>query len=442
MPVHRYIFAMGLAAGAFCWTVQPAVAQNVATPTAGRPAVVETEPGLPLALTDGRRVIATLIDWDEAGPIFNVGGGPLSASSEAGAPPQPVSYGAHLEPVGGTRLLMIDGSLLCGEIESITPEKLSFISAACRGDLPLTTIRGIVLHPPRSLPRLDELLIEVSNSEGTEDRLWLGNGDRISGVFQLSAEDQGEVPNRNFLSEVPLRADNQLQTISSDAIHAIGFSPILRPMQTDPPARYALGLASDGSWLECQGITVTPDRHLRIQLACGAELHSIDRAGAIARTIDLWCDRSAVERVASNSPIRYRHLAYLSGQSGLGVNRTSDLRPIRTSRRRYASALAMRPTAQATFQVPASASRLQAEVAVNDVDASSILKGSVRFRVLVETDGKLEERYASPIVRGGEPPVPIDVPLNGGRLVVLIVDWADQGAAADEGLWLEARWIP
>jgi hypothetical protein len=71
------------------------------------------------------------------------------------------------------------------------------------------------------------------------------------------------------------------------------------------------------------------------------------------------------------------------------------------------------------------------------IDQSAGRGGSVRFRVLL--DGV--EKYASPVVRGGEPPVPVSVELGGAKWLELVVDAADRTDVLDRADWLDARLI-
>ena len=61
----------------------------------------------------------------------------------------------------------------------------------------------------------------------------------------------------------------------------------------------------------------------------------------------------------------------------------------------------------------------------------------MQFRVLV--DG--QERFASPILRGGDPPVPVSVDVRGGKKLELVVDYADRADVLDHADWLDARLI-
>jgi hypothetical protein len=47
--------------------------------------------------------------------------------------------------------------------------------------------------------------------------------------------------------------------------------------------------------------------------------------------------------------------------------------------------------------------------------------------------------YESPILRGGDPPLPISVDLKGAKRMALIVDFADRGDECDWANWLQSR---
>ena len=63
--------------------------------------------------------------------------------------------------------------------------------------------------------------------------------------------------------------------------------------------------------------------------------------------------------------------------------------------------------------------------------------GSVGFRVFV--DGQV--RYASPVVRGGQAPLPISVDVAGAKRLDLVVDFADRADQVDHADWLDARLV-
>jgi hypothetical protein len=78
--------------------------------------------------------------------------------------------------------------------------------------------------------------------------------------------------------------------------------------------------------------------------------------------------------------------------------------------------------------------RFEAELGIDDSTGG---RGSVQFRVLV--DGR--EKFASPIVRGGDAPLPISVDVTDAQKLELVVDYADRAEVLDHANWLNARLI-
>jgi endo-alpha-N-acetylgalactosaminidase len=78
--------------------------------------------------------------------------------------------------------------------------------------------------------------------------------------------------------------------------------------------------------------------------------------------------------------------------------------------------------------------RFEADVGIDDSTGG---RGSVQFRVLV--DGK--EKFTSPIVRGGDSPLPVSVDVTGAEKLELVVDYADRGDVLDHADWLNARLV-
>ncbi len=94
----------------------------------------------------------------------------------------------------------------------------------------------------------------------------------------------------------------------------------------------------------------------------------------------------------------------------------------------------MHTASRLTFAPPEDAKLFQASLAIDD--AANEL-GSVRFRVFV--DGG--QKYVSPTIRGGDPPVPIEVDVSGAKRVDLVVDYADRADVQDHANWLGARFV-
>jgi hypothetical protein len=100
----------------------------------------------------------------------------------------------------------------------------------------------------------------------------------------------------------------------------------------------------------------------------------------------------------------------------------------------------MHSTSRLAYALDRPYRRLAAELAIDDATDGG---GSVVFRVLCDgTDGGWRDAYRSPTIRGGDPPLPIDIDLTGAKRLVLIVEFADRGDQLDHANWLDARLIP
>jgi hypothetical protein len=57
-------------------------------------------------------------------------------------------------------------------------------------------------------------------------------------------------------------------------------------------------------------------------------------------------------------------------------------------------------------------------------------------------EGKFEPAYEGGVVRVGDAATPLDIDLTGAAALALVVDFADDGDAGDDALWLDARLVP
>jgi hypothetical protein len=83
--------------------------------------------------------------------------------------------------------------------------------------------------------------------------------------------------------------------------------------------------------------------------------------------------------------------------------------------------------------------KFEAEIAV---DRAAGLLGSVTFKVVLEAvPGQWSTAYESPVIRGGDTPVPISIDLKGAARLALLIDFADRGDECDDTDWLNARLV-
>lgn len=107
--------------------------------------------------------------------------------------------------------------------------------------------------------------------------------------------------------------------------------------------------------------------------------------------------------------------------------------PLTAGGRRWSRGLGVHSPSRLTWRLGGEWKELRGYVAIDDEVLRLPARGSVRFRVHV--DG--EERWSSPMVHGGEPPLPLPViDLAGADELVLEVDMADELHVADRADWL------
>ena len=152
---------------------------------------------------------------------------------------------------------------------------------------------------------------------------------------------------------------------------------------------------------------------------------------------DLVCLQFLGGRVSYLSDIRpadYRSIPYLDLKWPYRTDRSVLGARLHGGGCVYWKGLGMHRAARLTYLLKEPYRRFQAELAIDDETGG---RGSVGFRVFV--DGR--QVYTSPVVRGGQKPVPISVNLEGAKRFDLIIDFADRGDEFDHADWLDARLI-
>jgi hypothetical protein len=122
----------------------------------------------------------------------------------------------------------------------------------------------------------------------------------------------------------------------------------------------------------------------------------------------------------------------------LGVDENVLGGSLRSGERLYLRGLGMHAASRVVFQLDRPYNKFQAELALDDSAGES---GSVNFLVLSDASGEFKPIYKSPVVRGGDAPLPISIDIAGAKRIALFVEPADHGDALDRANWLDARLI-
>ncbi|NOZ41417.1 MAG: hypothetical protein GXP24_14505 [Planctomycetes bacterium] len=299
--------------------------------------------------------------------------------------------------------------------------------------VPRNEVRAILLHAPKGLKQrrqfLDQLLQLKGGDEKAGNIIRLTNGDQWQGqVVRLANNPKGP-----RLIHLLQDTSSEPLLLPENRVAAIRFGhPATRLGQTK---KLVVGLR-EGSLLMAESI-VTDDEQLRLQLANGVELTGSDRRDVVhLRSLTSDCVYLS-DLVATD----YRHLSYLDIPWPYHRDRNVLGGPLQVAGRSYAKGLGMLTAARLTYRLDTKdlVDRVRRLVATVAVDDAAARRGSVIFRVYLQNNGDWQQAFASPVVRGGDPPVSVSVELGDAQKLALVTDYADRGDECDYANWLDAR---
>ena len=319
---------------------------------------------------------------------------------------------------------------LDGDTISVTTQRFGKV------DLRRNQVRAILLSAAKGLKQRTQFFDQISEdskndrkNDGKDASLHLTNGDQWQGqLVQLSKTAEG--PRR--VHWLPNEASEPLQ-LPENRIAAILFGSQER--LPEQQKLLAVGI-SDGSLLITQSF-VTNDKHLHVHLAGGVELIGSDsREVASLRSLTSSC-----LYLSDLSTADYLHKPYLEIPWPYRRDRNALGGPLQAADHTYSKGLGVVPTSRLTYRLDTKeyAGRFQRFVASVAVDDEADKRGSVIFRVLLKIDDEWQEAYTSPVVRGGDPPLPVLVELDDATQLAIVSGYADRGDECDYANWLDAR---
>ena len=330
------------------------------------------------------------------------------------------TWGAFVEPTRGIHIVLAGGGVIVADSVRIEKEHIAGTSPTFGNlSLPIEIVAGIIFRPPLETAAGDKLLARVLNPGGRSDRLLLDNGDELTGTITAIKDNR-----------VVLQTDADPWEVKIDTLLAIMFNPTLFDNPRASGLRAVVGFR-EGDRVTAIELT-TDGEATRLKLAGGIEL-----SAPTASIVALQVFGGRVVYLSDLKPAGYRHIPYLqlswpyrTDRSVLGVR-------LRAAGRVFLKGLGMHSPSRLTYDLLQPYRRFDAQLAIDD-DAGG--RGSVVFRIFVDDgSGAWQQRAASEVVRGGQPPVPISVDLDGVKRISLLVDFADRGDELDHADWLDAR---
>jgi hypothetical protein len=330
-----------------------------------------------------------------------------------------VRWGAPRESVTAAGVLLADGGFLPGPVTAATATTVALKSDTLGGvKLPRGLAAAIVFADSRQKSPRD------SGNAGAADRLDFVNGDRLTGRFVALADKKIQWESR--LRAIDVLVDNVARAV---------FAARERPATKKDRVQMSIGL-DDGTLLIVDSL-VTKGKNADLTLADGTRLTT-----ELSRIVFLQPHRGGVTWLSDLAPQGYRHIPFLSIHWPLARDENVLGQPLKTAGQVYFKGLGMHSDSRVTYELDRPYRRLAATLALDDA-AAEAEAGSVIYRVFTDDgSGRWSEKFASPIVRGGEKPVELAVDLAGAKRISLLVESADRGDQRDYANWLDARLEP
>ena len=320
------------------------------------------------------------------------------------------------------QLLLANGDRLGLRPESIDAESLVGkwvrFPAWAEVAVPLETVRGALLIPPRNPLERSQMIVRLRDQRETQDIFYLSNGDRLLGQLESLGKTSFEVTAAAAKISVPVAT-----------VRGFGMNPELTSF---PPAKgnQALLTLSDGSVLTVGEIELAEKGGLRCRAAFGAELQF-----PTEHLVSLQFLGGRIVYLSELEPQEFVSTPYLTRTWPLRRNQNAVGGPLRLGGKEYARGLGLHSQSLATYRLNKKYAVFQATIGI---DAVTEGRGSVIFRVLA--DGK--PVFTSDVVRGKTPAIVVGpIPMKDVGQLTLVVDFADQGDILDHADWCDALLI-
>jgi hypothetical protein len=352
-----------------------------------------------------------------------------------------ILWGGYRDRPAGTRLVLVDGSVLVAELLHLDAQAVTIVSPLwAETRLPRELIGAIIFRPPSDADQRDRLYQRAVATDRGEERLLLENGDELGGRLPDAVP---LAPGAFRLTQLQwvAREGGPADTLPLDRVLAVLLVPAQRADAADQTTRTLVGLR-DGSQLFARTLQAATD-HLEFELVTGPRLVTLpvhDGAETLwAPVVSLQPFTPHVVYLSDLDAISYRHIPFLDTPWPYQRDRSVSGGRQRHAGCVWAKGLGMHAASRLAYEPRGEYREFQAEVALDD---SVGRLGSVIFRVYVQgADPSWRLAYESGIVRGGDAATPVRVDIRDAQRVALLVDYADRADQGDHANWLNARFL-
>lgn len=345
-------------------------------------------------------------------------------------------WGTYSDDDRSSQVLLTDDTVIVGDIVRIEDESVTLASRLW-GDVRIDRrlVRACLVLPAADPLDRDRQWRSLRDDQAA-DRVALVSNDAISGRLLPTTERDGGGLFGLVSIGIELPGGEVTTSVNVEEISAISFR---HRAPSASPTNCVLGF-NDGSLISASRLTRSESGLTEIVTASGASLQL--SSDAIRERLTLLQPRN--ERVAylSDLPaVGFKSIPFLQLEWPLGIATNTLGGRLRNDGKIVLKGLGMHSTSRVAYNLDGNYQSFQADLALDDHAGD---QGSVVYRVLVErTDEsgaatwKLD--FTSPIVRGGEPSLPVALDITGATRMALIVEMADRVDTRDYANWLHAR---
>lgn len=322
------------------------------------------------------------------------------------------------DPEGEQAVYLADGDRLLHVMIGTSTDTRLHVRSDSLGDLdlPLSSLTGLVLAVGDNGSSAATLTNRILHEKRKSEVVWLANGDRLVGSF-LGMDDR----------VIRLQVGDRPIEVERGGALAIGFDPALIRYNR-PKGGFLEATLDDGTRL---GLTA-------IKLVDG-NLEASTRFGASVRfpldgIVRFRARTASIVYLSERPHAAAQYDSYIGPTRPYRIDENVEGHPIRLGGQVFDRGIGTASRTLIAYRLEPGDRRFQATIGV-DERAGPL--GSLVFRVLVDR----EERFKSPPMTDRDRPRSIDVDLAGGKILILITEFADRGNIRDLADWAEARII-
>lgn len=343
-----------------------------------------------------------------------------------------VQWGNVVENRRDAQIIFADGGVLVADVLSVKDDWIRADSSLWgQLKIPLRTVRGVLLQPSWRAEEFDELYFQIQTHAEKTDRVELFGGDALEGVLlKFLATDLYDA------GAIRLRTPDSVDAIegSDERVRALLFNSSLT---NKPPARERITWCgwTDGSLLPVAEMKTTSGL-VELTLHSGVVI-STDEQTFTEELTYVAPENKRVAWLSSKPALAYKHTPFLNQPWRLQLDRNVRGGRLRSEASVHPHGIGMHSRSRVAFKTDG-ADRFQAEVALDSVAGK---EGSAVFRVYLNQAGGWQPAWQSELIRGGDKPTSVDLPVADAAAILLIVDFGDRGDVGDCANWLNARLI-